>query len=99
MFTLLNGIELNTAHPNTFFIPSDEEKNELVPGDFVKIGVSFDSTSINTERFWLRVKTISTDGVKGIVDNDLVFTEMHGLDYQDEMSIKFENILSIMKGD
>lgn len=37
-YTLLDAVEMNIRHPDTFFIPSDAAINAIKPGDFVKLG-------------------------------------------------------------
>lgn len=95
MYTLINGIEMNKLYPDTFSIPSMQQKQNLKVGNSVKIGVC-PIKGQNNERFWMTVSEISDDTIIGIVDNDLILSEFHGIFYKDTMIVKFENILDII---
>jgi hypothetical protein len=87
----IDGQEMNQLHPTTFEVPSKEELNAITEGSTVKVGVISDMT----ERFWATVVSIEGDTIKATVDNDLVFTEFHGLSFGDEMTFEKKNVLAI----
>ena len=55
MFTLIDGEARHIAYPDTFHIPSMEERQKLEPGQYVKLGFQ---EGENTERAWVQVKTV-----------------------------------------
>lgn len=62
---LRSGVKMHRNHPDTFQIPSDEEKAAIQPGDFVKL--MFDAGDHGTERMW--VKVTSLDPLAGTLAN------------------------------
>lgn len=66
---------------DTFYIPSKEELSKVAVGSTVKIIIK---GSICTERIWCTVKTIESDNVTAILDNDPVNPE-----YRYEQSVEF----------
>ncbi|MBT4287007.1 MAG: hypothetical protein HOD92_06685 [Deltaproteobacteria bacterium] len=66
-------VEIHTQHPNTFYIPSDEEREKVKVGQHIKV-------MSKVERFWTEVIDIIKDdqGIKQyvcIVDNILVLND------------------------
>jgi hypothetical protein len=53
---LTSGVELNRAHPDTFWIPSSEEKELLSPGVYVKL--VFEMRDGFGERMWVQVTAV-----------------------------------------
>lgn len=84
-----NAQENAIKFPNTFQAPSEAELKEIKVKDFVKV-------CIGGERFWTIVEAIEGDSIKGIVNNDLVFTRIHGLKDTDPVVFKMENVYAIM---
>lgn len=84
----VNAQEMHELHPGTFFAPSEEDLSQIKPGVSVKV-------SIGRERFWVTVTNVDGDEITGSVDNDLIFTEEHGLNYGDIISFKKENVYNI----
>lgn len=74
-FTIRDGVQANKENPETFWIPSDEDKAKLKPGNLVKL--SFDiqtidekgELEINGERMWVIILEINKDLFTGILDN------------------------------
>ncbi len=86
---LVNAQEMMLLHPLTFEAPTMVELLTLKVGDSVKI-------SCCNERFWVIVTNINFDEVQGTVDNNLIFSEDHGLDFGDLISFKLHNIYNIL---
>lgn len=87
--------EMHLLHPETFEVPTQEELDNIQPGDSVKV-------CVGKERFWVTVELIGTlvgmkDVIGGIIDNDLVFTHEHGLKCGDKIKFEKKNIYSIFK--
>ena len=86
-----NARELKKENPNTFFAPSEEHLKTIEVGDSVKV-------STGGERFWMTVSELTPEeGVIGIVDNDLICSEDHGLFFEDKVAFKLENIHNILR--
>ncbi|HCU85478.1 MAG TPA: DUF2314 domain-containing protein [Methylophilus sp.] len=70
-YTLDNGEKLNQEFPETFWIPSQVERENLLPGELVKLifRISLESEQ-HVERMWVMVKERTTNGYIGELDND-----------------------------
>lgn len=89
----VNGVIMHRDHPDTFEIPSDEEKAAIFPGDFVKVGFICGK---DTERMWLEVTGTRADGwIHGTLNNDPVITN---LEIGDEFTVHRDHVLSIING-
>lgn len=84
---LLNGVEQNKKHPNSFHILSDEKKSKIKVGDCVKIVDS-------TERFWVIVKEfISDELMVGEINNQLVGNQPYSLG--DKIFLTMDNVIDV----
>lgn len=92
--TLIDGVVRSAANPVRFQIPTGDEKAAVASGDHVKIGVEMPSG--RGERFWVKVSSKDGDLIHGVVDNDLVYTDEHGLDDTDAVSFEPRHILDIL---
>jgi len=81
--------EMARLYPETFDAPWLSELEKLKPSDWVKVCIN------NDERFWCRVDTIDGDRIFGIIDNNLICTDSHGLKYGDTISFNKNNIYAI----
>ncbi len=56
-YTLMNGEKLNAEYPDTFHIPSKDERTTRVPGDLVKLGfeVEAEENGFSGERMWVKI--------------------------------------------
>ncbi len=61
---LINAVEMNHAHPDTFDIPDQLEIESILPGKFVKV-------SNSQERFWVEILERENDVLIGRIDNHL----------------------------
>lgn len=91
-YTLVDGIERNESNPNTFWIPSEEDKNSLIVGDMVKLG--FLDKQGNGERMWVVITEKDGGSFKGTLANNPVFLK---LTYDDEISFEFKHIIDLIK--
>ena len=95
-YLLDDCVELNRKYPETFEIPTEEEKLNIESGDFVKlVFINPDKKAGDgmpeAERMWVRV---TVDGV-GVLDNDPVVVN---LKCGDIIEFEDKHIASIMKG-
>lgn len=86
----LNAKEMNALYPKTFDCPSDKDIASIESGDHAKI-------ACDGERFWVHVIKIEDGWYKGVIDNNLVRTRLHGLKYGDPVQFQANNILSTLK--
>lgn len=65
-----NGVTRNRKHPETFWIPSDEEKARIEPGDRVRL--MFEETLPRRwgERMWVRVTKVGPRRLEGVLKNE-----------------------------
>jgi hypothetical protein len=94
LIPVMDGVELNRKHPDTFTIPSETDKNRIKTGDFVKAGFSTGAT-IPTERMWVRVVEIDAGLIRGTLANTPAYVEAkHG----DLVEMEFRHVLAIQEG-
>jgi len=55
-YLLISGVEMHEKHPDTFWIPSQEDKDSVRPGDCVKL--IFSDGEGGGERMWVKVSSI-----------------------------------------
>ena len=91
MYTLIDGIDRNQKNPNTFQIPSKQDKSNLKVGDHVKLG--FEDVE-GTERMWVKINHISGDHFVGFLDNDPSF--LKSIRHKDLVEFNSKHILSIL---
>ncbi|MFC5862927.1 DUF2314 domain-containing protein [Acidicapsa dinghuensis] len=98
---LVSAEDRNTAHPNTFHIPTREQRETLVPGDGAKLlfdieiranGVIKDR---GVERMWVIVKARSEGVYIGLLDNDPVTAENLQLQKGDVITFGPEHVSAI----
>jgi hypothetical protein len=89
-----NGEERATAHPATFHIPSKAAREDLRPGDCVKLLFRRDNMG---ERMWVEVLARAVEGYYiGELDNDpFVFVGL--LKDRDTIHFRSEHVLSIIR--
>jgi hypothetical protein len=92
MYELINGEEMHALHPATFEIPSWFDRYGASIGDMVKIGVRADGSG---ERFWVAIIAIADNKFIGVIRNNLVNTDTHGLSYGDEVRFGPEHIIGV----
>jgi len=70
-YTLDSGVDAQAESPETFRIPSANDRGSLGRGDFAKLIFRFsDGTREFVERMWVRVEAVGPEGYTGILDND-----------------------------
>lgn len=82
---LVDARKMAKEHPRTFQLPSKKAVKSLGPGDFAKV-------STHGERFWVRVTKRDGSKFQGIVDNDVVMTDDHGLRLGDKMAFEAKHL-------
>lgn len=80
-FFLESGIQLHADAPTTFWIPSDKAKDNIKPGDIVKLSFAIRTINIDgreeltAERMWVVVSKREDDWFIGILDNQPTCTD------------------------
>lgn len=74
---LRSGIEMNRQYPDTFWIPSPEEKAALRSGDSVRLCWSVRRYPATGERMWVQITHRDGDKLVGTLKNWPVFVHLH----------------------
>lgn len=96
-YTLIDGVERNAENPDTFYIPSKEDKETVNIGTLVKLG--FETNDIEEcggERMWVVVTQKTEGGFVGTLRNSPVFMD---LDFGDVVHFQSKNIIDIAEDD
>ena len=75
-------------NPDSFYAPSFDELNEIKKGSIVNIAV-------DGERFWTVVISVKGNKITGTVNNVLVFSDEHGLQFEDEVKFEKKNVYNV----
>jgi uncharacterized protein YegJ (DUF2314 family) len=85
---LINAQQMHLKNPKTFEVPSEEDLDKIKQHDTVKV-------SVGEERFWVEIIRIENDELIGIVVNQLICTDVHGLCFGDTITLHKYNVYSI----
>lgn len=72
-YVLDNGEDLHQEAPDTFFLPSRQDRESLRAGDLVKLifrMVEPDDSQFVAERMWVQVQEVEAARFVGVLDND-----------------------------
>ncbi len=98
-YALQNGEEMHRLHPATFDLHSQEDRNNVEVGQYVKVYLSGPTPSSPGERFWVWVVSKQATGKGftfiGQVYSDLWHTAEHGISAGDMLQFGPEHILVI----
>jgi len=84
-------------HPGKFEVPDPKVLKALGPGDFVKIAAKVGGKDNPAgERFWLIVESVKGSDIIGVVDNNLLWTDVHGVAHGDRVKFKRSNVYDPM---
>lgn len=92
MYKLIDGVEMNSKHPETFEIPSKEDIQSLKKGDFIKLG--FEESGLSPERMWVMFRGLSDGQYTGTLNNEPYSLET--IKFGDKVVFQEHNILSTM---
>jgi hypothetical protein len=88
---LRSGVKQNRSYPTSFWIPSEEDKNEIGPGDVVKL--MFEQSDGWGERMWVLVEKVGRRRMVGSLANDPVgFPRLH---FGHKIKFRREHIIDI----
>jgi hypothetical protein len=75
-YVLDDGAEINREHPGTYAIPPARQRNNLQPGQLVKLVFRIShEDKVDVERMWVVVKTKHSNYYVGVLDNDAYCTD------------------------
>lgn len=102
---LVSGVAMNEYHPDTFSIPSAEEREALVASDFVKLVFNIavqepsadDGFAVNGERMWVRLEGSYGPYLWGKLANSPIDGQEYGLSYGAEIVFLPEHVIDIDK--
>lgn len=86
--TLMSGLESHRKYPESFEVPSDEDKELLRPGDSAKLMWSV--MRMPGERMWVRITHRAGDHLVGTLENDPVFVFK---EYGDTVKFHIDDII------
>jgi hypothetical protein len=95
--SLIDSWARHRAHPDTWDHPTAEELDRIAPGWLVKIGLEHPSKAGRAcgERFWCRVREVTGSGIQVRIEQILVNSDLHGLDYEDVLTVERRHVLDI----
>lgn len=93
-FTLIDSAQRSTDHADTWAHPEQEVLDRIQPDYFVKVGVTH--TELSGERFWGRVKSRAGANIIIEVDQDMRYSDQHGVSDQDVLIVQEQNVFGIV---
>jgi len=97
MKLLINSAQQAIDHPLTWEHPIEEIK-KLKKGQYIKIGVHSLDPKCFGERFWAKVLSVSKTKQTALVkieQSDMLFSDVHGYNHNDKVTVNFDNICSV----
>ncbi|MEV3993363.1 DUF2314 domain-containing protein [Streptomyces sp. NPDC049837] len=88
---LASGVKFNRLYPQSFWIPSAEEKQALRPG--VPVKLMFNMRNGWGERMWVEIVAIKRRKLIGVLHNQPM--GIPRLDHGDKIHFKFDHIIDI----
>jgi len=89
---LTDAQAMHREHGDRFQVPSPEALAEINVGYFAKV-------CAEPERFWVLVTALFGDRLRGIIDNDLLKSDDHGLHCGDIIEFELRHVHAIQKSD
>lgn len=93
-YTLIDGVQRNKEHPNTFYIPSEKDKKKVTVGLLCKLGFepTEDAEEIGGERMWVEVISADGDNFVGTLRNMPLFMP---IEFGEEVAFNSKHIIDI----
>lgn len=90
--SFVDAQKMQRMHPKTFECPTEEECQKITFDDSVKIAVK-------GERFWTKVMKVDWNGnIYARIDNDLILSKEHKLNFGDEVVFQHKHVHNIIPG-
>jgi hypothetical protein len=94
-WTLIDAELRSIKYPSSFYLEDLQDRLKIKEGKSVKIGVEQCPVE-KGEKFWVTVTRVSNHGhFVGMIDNHLVLTHAHGLEYRDLIAFEPKHIISL----
>lgn len=90
---LTSGVERNRLHPDTFDIPTFEDKAVIEPGDVVKAMFEMKKPERWGERMWVDVMKVKRRHIVGRLSNQPI--GIPRLCFGDKVKVRFDHIIDI----
>ena len=90
---LTSGVEQNRRYPDTFDIPTLDDKAVIEPGDMVKAIFEMRRPERWGERMWVEVVKVKRGHIMGHLHNQPV--GIPRLDFGDKIKVRFDHIIDI----
>ena len=99
-YTLMNGVDQNKKHPDTFWIPSHDARIRAMRL-YKTVKLVFDPTKADhmSERMWVNIIDYDGENVVGALASIPVVFPHNVLDYDDEVLFTIDNIIDISDED
>ena len=88
---LTDAQQMAKDNPDTFEAPATEDLDSIKEGSFVKI------CAAESERFWVKVTRVEDNLIEGTVDNQLIYSDEHGLDLGDIIKCEKKHVYQTME--
>jgi hypothetical protein len=93
-FTLIDSLARSWTHPDSWAHPDDKALERIEAGYLVKVGLTH--PDLSGERFWGLVKERTATGLLIQVDQDLLYTNQHGIADKDILLVAEQNVFGIV---
>lgn len=91
--TLQSGVKAHKDHPDTFWIPEDDEKAALRPGDFVRL--AWRVRGLPGERMWVEILERRGEDCTGRLANEPIFVYRG---YGEKIRFHLDNVIDCHEG-
>lgn len=85
---IVDAQQMHSENPESFEVPAHRELDALGRDCVVKI-------CVGNERFWTKIIHVDGEKITAIIQNDLLNTDQHGLNYNDVIEFEKKNVYSI----
>jgi len=97
-YGLLSAVQANKIHPDTFEIPSVEERLSLKSGDHVKLLFKPRCKGGIVERMWVRVYKAMPGGLfEGVLDNEPAYDLKGVLQLDDTVIFQQQHVADLIR--
>jgi hypothetical protein len=70
-FRLIDAVEFQKQHPKTFELPDEWNRQHISVGEWAKLMFQFPVNRYpEVERMWVRITEVTSQGYKGVLDNN-----------------------------
>lgn len=92
-YTLISGIAINAQYPDTFHVPTDEQRRAVRIGDYVQLMFSGHGGAA-VERMWVTVTSVDYPHYRGTLENQPCEPDAFGLTHGDPVAFHARHIVN-----